>query len=58
MWNMKRTIVHTITAATEIVTKGIKKNLEVITGKYSVDSLQKTAPFSIYPFPAFVHDKQ
>jgi hypothetical protein len=30
-------------AATGVVTKGLKKTLEVITGKCSTDSLQKTA---------------
>jgi hypothetical protein len=32
-----------VTEATGIVTKGLRKNLEVIPGKYSLDSLQKTA---------------
>jgi hypothetical protein len=32
-----------IIEATEIVTKGLKKYLEPIPGKHSIDSLQKTA---------------
>jgi hypothetical protein len=35
---------HTVvTGATGIVSKGLKKNLETIPGKHSIDSLQKTA---------------
>jgi hypothetical protein len=36
-------IIAVITGATGIVTKDLKKNLEAIPGKYSIDSLQKTA---------------
>jgi hypothetical protein len=36
-------IIPVVTGATGIVTKGLKKNLEAITGKRSTDSLQKTA---------------
>jgi hypothetical protein len=43
MWNIKFMIIAVITGATGIVTKGLKKNLEAIPGKYSIDSLQKTA---------------
>jgi hypothetical protein len=43
MWNMKYVIIPVITGATEIVTRGLKKNLEAIPGKLSIDSLQKTA---------------
>ena len=43
LWNMKRMVILVITAATGIVRKGLKKNLEVIPGKHSIDSLQKTA---------------
>jgi hypothetical protein len=32
-----------VTGATGIVTKGLKKYLETIPGKHSIDSLQKTA---------------
>jgi len=35
MWNLKRTIVPVIIGATGIVTKSLRKNLEVITGKQS-----------------------
>jgi hypothetical protein len=43
MWNLKCTIIPIIIGATEIVTRSIKKNLEAVTGKHSIDSLQKTA---------------
>jgi hypothetical protein len=43
MWNMKCMIVAVIIGATRIITKGAMKNLEAITGKGSIDSLQKTA---------------
>jgi hypothetical protein len=43
MWNMKCMIIPVIIRATEVVTKGLKKNLEAIPGKHSLDSLQKTA---------------
>jgi hypothetical protein len=43
MWNLKCTIVPVIIGATGIVTKSLRKNLEVIPGKHSIDSLQKTA---------------
>lgn len=43
MWHVKRMTLHVITATTGIVTKGIKKNVEAIPGKHSVDSLEKTA---------------
>jgi hypothetical protein len=34
-------IIPVIIGATETVLKDLKKNLEVITGKYSIDSVQK-----------------
>jgi hypothetical protein len=34
-------IIPVVTGATGIVTKGLKKNLEAITGKHSIDSRQK-----------------
>jgi hypothetical protein len=37
------TIIPVILGATVIVTNGIKKNLEAIPGKHSIDSLPKTA---------------
>ena len=43
MWNLKCTIVQVIIGATGIVTRSLKKNLETVPGKHSIDSLQKTA---------------
>jgi len=43
MWNMKCMIIPVITGATGIVAEGLKKNLEFIPGKHSVDTLPKTA---------------
>jgi len=43
MWNLKCTIVPVIIGATGIVTRSLRKNLEAVSGKYSTDSLQKTA---------------
>jgi hypothetical protein len=43
MWNLKCTIVPVIIGATGIVRKSLRKNLEAIPGKHSIDSLQKTA---------------
>jgi len=43
MWILKSKIIPVITGATGRVTKSLRKNLEVITGKNSIDSLQKTA---------------
>jgi len=42
MWNLKCTIVPVIIGATGIVTRSLKKNLETIPGKHSIDSLQNT----------------
>jgi hypothetical protein len=41
MWNMKCFVIPVIIGATGIVTKGLKKYLKTITGKHSIDSLQK-----------------
>jgi hypothetical protein len=41
MWNMKCFVIPVITGATGIVKRGIKKYLETIPGKHSIDSLQK-----------------
>jgi hypothetical protein len=41
MWNMKCFVTPVIIGATGIVTRGLKKYLETIPGKYSIDSLQK-----------------
>ena len=43
MWNLKYKILPEITAATGVVTKVLRKNMEAITGKHSIDSQQKTA---------------
>jgi len=43
MWILKCTIVPVIIGATGIVTRSLKKNLETVPGKHSIDSLQKTA---------------
>jgi len=43
MWNLKCMIVPVIIGATGIVTRSLKKNLETVPGKHSIDSLQKTA---------------
>jgi len=43
MWNMKCVIIPPTNGANGIVTKGLKKNLEAVPGKHSMDSLQKTA---------------
>jgi len=43
MWNLKCTIVPVIIGATGIVTRSLRKNLETVPGKDSIDSLQKTA---------------
>ena len=43
MWNLKCTTVPVIIAATGIVTRSSRKNMETLPGKHSTDSLQKTA---------------
>jgi len=43
MWNLKCTIIAVIIGATGIVTRSLRKHLETIPGKHSIDSLQKTA---------------
>jgi hypothetical protein len=45
MWNLKCTIIPVIIGATGIVTRILRKNLEAVPGKHSIDSLQKTAVF-------------
>jgi hypothetical protein len=42
MLNMKCTIIPVIIGATRIVTRNLRKNLEAIPGKHSIDSLKKT----------------
>jgi hypothetical protein len=41
MWNMKCFFIPVIIGATGIVTRGLKKYLETIPGKHSIDSFQK-----------------
>ena len=43
MWNMKCMIIPVIIGATGIVTRSLRKNLEAVPGKHSIDSLQRTA---------------
>jgi hypothetical protein len=43
MWKMKCMIIPMVIGATGIVTKGLRKNLEALAGKHSIDALQKTA---------------
>jgi hypothetical protein len=43
MGNMKCMIIPAVIGATGMVTRGLRKNVEVIPGKYSIDSLQKAA---------------
>jgi hypothetical protein len=42
MWNMKCMIIPMVIGATGIVMRGLRKNLEGIPGKESIDSQQKT----------------
>ena len=43
MWNLKCTTIPVIIGATGIVKRSLRKTLEVLPGKHSIDSLQKTA---------------
>jgi hypothetical protein len=43
MWNLKCTTIPIVIATTGIVTRSLRKNLEAVPGKHSIDSLQKTA---------------
>jgi hypothetical protein len=43
MWNLKCMTTPVIIAATGIVTRSLRKNLEDVSGKHLIDSLQKTA---------------
>jgi len=43
MWNLKCTIVPLIIGATGIVMRSLRKILEAVPGKQSIDSVQKTA---------------
>jgi len=42
MWNLKCTIKPVIIGATGIVKRSLRKNLETVPGKHSIDSRQKT----------------
>jgi hypothetical protein len=46
MWNMKCMIKPVIIGTNGKVPKGLKNNLEAITGTYSIDSLHKTPEIS------------
>ena len=43
MWNLNNTIIPVIIGATGIITRSLRKNLETVPRKHSIDSLQKTA---------------
>jgi len=43
MWHLTCTIIPVIIGATEVVTRSLRKDLEAVPGKHSIDSLQKTA---------------
>jgi hypothetical protein len=43
MWNLKCAIIPVTPGATGVVTRSLRKNLEAVAGKHSIDSLQKTA---------------
>ena len=43
MWNVKYMIIPVIIGATGIVTESLKKNLDAIPEKHTIDSLQRTA---------------
>ena len=47
IWNLKCTIIPVITGATKIATRSLRKNFEAVPGKYSIDSVQKTAILGI-----------
>jgi hypothetical protein len=43
MWNVKCVIIPVVTGVIRTVTNGLKKNLEAVPGKHSIDSLKNTA---------------
>jgi hypothetical protein len=43
MWNLKYKIIPVINGATGMVIKCLRKNVEAIPGKHSIQPLQKTA---------------
>jgi hypothetical protein len=42
MWDLKCAVVPVIIGATGIVTRSLRKHLEAVPGKHSIDSVQKT----------------
>jgi len=40
MWNLKCTIIPVITVATGTVTRSLRRNLEAVPGKHSIESPQ------------------
>jgi len=49
MWNLNCTIIPAIIGAIGIETRSLRKNLEAVPGKHSIDSLQKTAVIGTSP---------
>jgi len=47
MWSLKCTIIPIIIRATGIAKRSLRKNLEAVPGKHSIDSLHKTAILGI-----------
>jgi len=47
MWNLKCTTIPVIIGASGIVTRSLRKNLEAVPGKHSIDSLQKNSNCNI-----------
>jgi hypothetical protein len=43
MWNSKCTVIPVIVGVAGIATKRLRRNLEAIPGKHSIDSLEQTA---------------
>jgi hypothetical protein len=43
VWKLKCTIIPIVIEATGIIMRSLRKNLEAVPGKHSIDSLQKTA---------------
>jgi hypothetical protein len=43
MWNLKCMIIPTTTGAKGIITRRLRRNVEAVTGKRSIDSLQETS---------------
>jgi hypothetical protein len=47
MWNLKCKIITVIIGATGVVTRSLRKNLEAVPGKHSIDSSQKSYTWNI-----------